>query len=47
MTIYTAHVLCMLGNLYSEYVMLFAFAHQQWLQMHASMVCLYVHCLSC
>jgi hypothetical protein len=30
-----------------EYVVLTAFPRQQWLRERASMLCLYVHCLSC
>ena len=33
-------------HIYSEYVILIAFPLQQWLREHASMLRLYVHCLS-
>jgi len=32
---------------YSEYLILIAFAWQQWLCKHTSLLCLQVHCLSC
>jgi hypothetical protein len=32
---------------HSEYVILIAFPRQQWLHEHASILCLYVRCLSC
>ena len=31
----------------SEYITLIVFPRQQWLREHASMLRLYVHCLSC
>jgi hypothetical protein len=43
----TAGWIPMSTNTHSEYVILVDFLLQQWLHEHASMLCKYVHCLSC
>ena len=47
----TAHALCICittaTDTHSEYVILLAFPRQPWLRERASMLHLYVHCLSC
>jgi hypothetical protein len=34
-------------DIHSEYVILLAFSQQKWICKHASMLCLYVYCISC
>jgi len=50
MTIWRMRVACRVckaTNTYSEYVILIVFTLQQWLHERASVLYLYLHCLSC
>ena len=50
MTVWLMHFACWINKAaytHSKYVILTAFPRQQWSHEHASMLCLYIHCLSC